>query len=206
MARKTKAEAAETRQQVLDAALEVFFRKGYSRATFVDIAKEIGLSKGAVYWHFKTKPDLLVALIEEMVERKQQLVPSLEGVESLAEFRSQYLESFRIMFSDPLLYKFESFINFQIEWSDELWAEVQMRLDRVAQGSFMKYIQALVQLQNLGVIPSKHDVEKLGTSLIAAQIGLARLVMMELVPEADLVDRIVYSFDNTFRNIVKEEQ
>lgn len=38
MARKTKAEADQTRQQIVDAALDVFCLKGYSRSTFVDIS------------------------------------------------------------------------------------------------------------------------------------------------------------------------
>lgn len=59
MARKTKVEAEETHQRILRAALDVFAAEGYERATFEDVAHRIRLTKGAVYWHFKNKPELL---------------------------------------------------------------------------------------------------------------------------------------------------
>ena len=206
MARRTKEEAAQTREQILGAALDVFSRKGFSRTTFVDVARQIELTKGAVYWHFKTKSDLLVALIEGMIERKQQLVPSLDGIHSVAELRAHYLESVRTMFSDPALRKFEYFINYQIEWSEELRSEVHSRLDRVGRSPCQKYTNTLARLQESGAISASHDTDKLGNILVATLIGLVRLVMMGLVPEGELVARAEYSFDLIFGDIEKEEQ
>ena len=203
MARRTKEEAAETRSKILSAALDVFSRKGFSRTTFVDIANQIDLTKGAVYWHFKTKSDLLVALIEEMVERKQQLVPPPETIETVAALKAHYLESVRTMFSDPELRKFEFFINYQIEWSEELRAEVHARLDKLGRTPCRKYTSTLSRLQECGAISASHDPDKLGTLLIATLIGLVRLVMMDLISEGELVARAEYSFDNIFRDIEK---
>ena len=58
-----KAEA--TRQQVLQAALKVFHRKGYSATTLADVAAEAKLSRGAIYWNFANKQDLYVELVRE---------------------------------------------------------------------------------------------------------------------------------------------
>ncbi|MDD2456783.1 MAG: TetR family transcriptional regulator, partial [Kiritimatiellae bacterium] len=69
MARKTKAEAEQTRLRILRAALSLFAEKGYERTTFEDVARRIRLSKGAVYWHLKSKPDLLSALVAWMSAR-----------------------------------------------------------------------------------------------------------------------------------------
>jgi TetR/AcrR family acrAB operon transcriptional repressor len=63
--RKTKAEAALTREQVLRAALEVFRRQGYAASTLDDIAAAAGLTRGAIYWHFRGKADLYRTLVEE---------------------------------------------------------------------------------------------------------------------------------------------
>ena len=68
MARRTKEEAQHTRETILTAALDTFCEKGYSRTTFDEIAKKINLTKGAVYWHFKNKPDIIKALIIEAFE------------------------------------------------------------------------------------------------------------------------------------------
>ena len=56
--RKTPQEAAETRLKVVDAALKLFSRYGYSSTTLNMIARESGMSRGPIYWHFKNKDDL----------------------------------------------------------------------------------------------------------------------------------------------------
>ncbi len=66
MARKTKAEAAATREALLDAAEEVFFAKGVARTSLEQIARHADLTRGAVYWHFKNKGDLFMALVERV--------------------------------------------------------------------------------------------------------------------------------------------
>jgi hypothetical protein len=63
--RKTKTEAQKTRQHLLDAALEVFGRDGVTRASLQAIAQEAGVTRGALYWHFKNKEDLFETLFEQ---------------------------------------------------------------------------------------------------------------------------------------------
>jgi TetR/AcrR family acrAB operon transcriptional repressor len=66
MARKTKEDAQATRSAILDAAVRVFSIRGVSRASLADIAKEAGVTRGAIYWHFANKVDLLNALWEQV--------------------------------------------------------------------------------------------------------------------------------------------
>ena len=63
--RKTKTEAQKTRQHLLDAALEVFWHDGVTRASLQAIAQEAGVTRGALYWHFKNKEDLFETLFEQ---------------------------------------------------------------------------------------------------------------------------------------------
>lgn len=63
MVRKTKHEALETRERLLDAAGRVFGDKGVSHASLADVAKAAGVTRGAIYWHFKNKTDLVNALL-----------------------------------------------------------------------------------------------------------------------------------------------
>lgn len=58
MARKTKQQALETRQHILDVAIHVFSRQGVSSTSLADIAQAAGVTRGAIYWHFKNKSDL----------------------------------------------------------------------------------------------------------------------------------------------------
>lgn len=77
MARKTKAEAAATREALLDAAEEVFFEKGVARTSLEQIARHAGLTRGAVYWHFKNKGDLFMALVERVRMPFQSLMEAV---------------------------------------------------------------------------------------------------------------------------------
>ncbi|WP_313654457.1 multidrug efflux transporter transcriptional repressor AcrR [Pantoea sp.] len=59
MARKTKAQALETRHQILDAAIILFSQQGVSATSLADIATAASVTRGAIYWHFKNKADVL---------------------------------------------------------------------------------------------------------------------------------------------------
>ena len=67
--RRTKEDAALTRETVLDAALAVFSRQGYAATTLDHIAQEAGVTRGAIYWHFGGKAELYNALLEERFAR-----------------------------------------------------------------------------------------------------------------------------------------
>ncbi|UYG00919.1 MULTISPECIES: TetR family transcriptional regulator [unclassified Halomonas] len=81
MARKTKAEAAATREALLNAAEEVFFEKGVARTSLEQVARHAGVTRGAVYWHFKNKGDLFMALIERVRMPFQSLVEEVQNVD-----------------------------------------------------------------------------------------------------------------------------
>jgi len=77
MARSSKEKAQETRESILDAAEDMFHGKGVSNTSLTDIAQAAGLTRGAIYWHFKNKAELfdamcarvrtpMLAMIEEM--------------------------------------------------------------------------------------------------------------------------------------------
>ncbi|MBA2396307.1 MAG: TetR family transcriptional regulator [Ktedonobacteraceae bacterium] len=57
--------ASDTHQAILNAALRVFARAGIMAATLDDIATEAGISRSALSWHFHSKEDLLLAIIEQ---------------------------------------------------------------------------------------------------------------------------------------------
>ncbi|UOO82304.1 TetR family transcriptional regulator [Uruburuella testudinis] len=64
--RKTKAEALKTREYLMLAALDTFYRQGVARASLNEIAQTAGVTRGALYWHFKNKEDLFDALFQHI--------------------------------------------------------------------------------------------------------------------------------------------
>lgn len=77
MARKTKEEAEETRRLLLDAALKLFSENGIQNTTLTAVAKEAGVTRGAIYWHFKAKADMLQALWEMVLGPLDQVYETL---------------------------------------------------------------------------------------------------------------------------------
>ncbi len=73
--RRTRAGRAAdrgARDELLAAAAEVFAERGFQAASIDEIAHRAGYSKGAVYWHFRGKDDLFLALLEERIDRPVQ--------------------------------------------------------------------------------------------------------------------------------------
>jgi AcrR family transcriptional regulator len=66
--RIARARGREARDELLTAALRVFARRGYRQAGVEEIAAEAGYSKGALYWHFSGKEELLAVLLEECID------------------------------------------------------------------------------------------------------------------------------------------
>lgn len=87
MVRRTREEAEQTRQQLLDAALTLYAEKGLSHVSLKAISAHCGVTHGALYWHFKNRDDLL-----------QQLYFSQP-----LPFESQYIEQRQAARQDPLL-------------------------------------------------------------------------------------------------------
>lgn len=77
MARKTKEMAQETRLQIIDAARIVFHHWGVNRSSLEMVARAAGLTRGAIYWHFRGKAELFLAV------REHFLSPIFEDIDSI---------------------------------------------------------------------------------------------------------------------------
>ena len=77
MVRKTKEDAEITRQRIINAAREVFLNKGVSRTSLEQVASHAGVTRGAVYWHFKNKTELFHAM------REQIFLPLIDRMDDL---------------------------------------------------------------------------------------------------------------------------
>lgn len=111
--RKTKEEAEKTRNKILKSALRVFLKNGYSKTSLSSIAENAGYTRGAVYWHFKDKSEILEVLISKFHDRfssKQQdiLKSSLDPMNKINEM---------ININLPLLYHNKEFRDFiELTW------------------------------------------------------------------------------------------
>lgn len=104
----------ERTDQILDAASEVFVEKGFQKARMDDIAEKSGLSKGALYWYFKSKDDIILEIFERIFSREAE---DLEGLISSEDTASDQLLEYtdrvikdvnRLLRFAPLAYEFLS--------------------------------------------------------------------------------------------------
>ena len=89
----------ETVHLILDVAFRLFMEKGYEHTSIQDIINHLGgLSKGAIYHHFKSKEDILVAVIERMTAESNQMLAvirdrtDLSGQEKLKTIFKQSIQ------------------------------------------------------------------------------------------------------------------
>lgn len=62
----------ERKNQILDAAMNVFVKLGLNKARMDDIVSESGMSKGGVYWYFKSKDEIIFSVLERLIKREMK--------------------------------------------------------------------------------------------------------------------------------------
>jgi AcrR family transcriptional regulator len=67
-----------TREQIIEAADELFYQHGFEHTSFADIASAVDISRGNFYHHFKAKDDILAAVIDQRLARTGELLGAWE--------------------------------------------------------------------------------------------------------------------------------
>ena len=205
MARKTKEDAQATRESVLIAALDLFSEKGYSRTTFSDIAKRIGMTRGAVYWHFADKPALLAALMDHFCNlREDRVKHHFAEIHSVEDLREAFVEHARAVAEDKRLKKFEFFMAFQMEWSEELLTETHKILDKIRKDPFEKLIAVLSSPRIAGRFRKEIEPAKLAVTLAGLWVGLCKIYLGSC-PKIDLASAAADGFDCMMKGALKKE-
>ena len=70
MPRRTLENAMQTKKKILETAQRLFSRRGFERTSLSDIAKGAGCTRGAIYWHFENKEELLMSLLESLEQEQ----------------------------------------------------------------------------------------------------------------------------------------
>lgn len=169
-----QARAQRTRGEILQAAIELFARRGILATTMSELARAIKMTPGALYWHFPTKEDLLLAAIEELHQR------------FLHEFTQLITEGRKLTATQQLVGFFErtqSFLRYHKEhgiFFGMLSAEAAEANDRVAEalrGVLSTYAGALGGIIQYGQDKTKEfrrDIDPLtvGHTILASYVGV----------------------------------
>jgi AcrR family transcriptional regulator len=109
-----KLPAEQRRQQLLRAARRLFMKRGFRGTTTEAIARRAGLTKGALYFHFKNKEEILFELIKSMHEEVDA------AVDALPEGKASPADMLRIMMDQSKYHaeiEFEAYLDFWVQAS-----------------------------------------------------------------------------------------
>jgi len=176
VARKSKEDAEKTRRRILASALSLFVKKGYEHTTFNDVAARLRMTKGAVYWHFKSKELLLVELVRLAFARFQRQVEDRmpTGDLTFPTVAKMMVEMATQVVEQPQGTAFFKLMKCQIKWTDDSMASVRENLlSNVKSGPKQAFRDALKNDMRFGRARTV-DVEEIATVVIAIWDGVVQ--------------------------------
>ena len=189
-----RADGEETQRKIVLAALELFVRKGYHGTSITDIMNKVGLSKGSLYAHFKSKGEVLLKILERYQVRY------IDGMIRFAnEGEGNALDKLHrcINFSAQITSEHENLCVFLTFLTTELNADVDFEpMLKAVYRDYQRFISGIIsQGINQGVVDNKTDPDLAALTFMALHDGL----LHQWVLNRNMIDATQYV--KTFREI-----
>ena len=175
MARRTKAEAEQTRQRIMESALELIAGRGLNGTSLEAIAKNAGVTRGAAYWHFRNKTDLFRAILEDWLAPTQRLIAEhlLDQPPALAHLRDYMQAWLSHIEMDARVRTLFNIVFFKVEQVGDAGAVVDELNSRATQD--LQALQLyLNELRSNGEIHRDADLTLMAASISAFLMGHAQ--------------------------------
>ncbi|KMO99105.1 helix-turn-helix domain-containing protein [Streptomyces roseus] len=102
-----QARRGNTRQRIQDVALELFAEQGYEKTSLREIAERLEVTKAALYYHFKTKEDIIISVFEDLTRPIDELIDWAERQPHTLEMKREVLRRYsEAMAAGSPLYRF----------------------------------------------------------------------------------------------------
>ena len=171
----------ERRQQILEAAMTCFYRKGYYPSSMDDIAAELSFSKALIYYYFKTKRDIFLTILEEWVQASTNAWEMMFSPED--DITAQLRKG--LEYGVQLIVQFKDLARIEFEFYAEAGRDVEVR--RAIQSLFAKFRAEFKSLLDAGVANGEFrplNTEALSAVLFGTYEGLA----MQAIVDPDRLD------------------
>jgi len=181
MVRRTKDEAQETRSAILDTAERVFSERGVSRTSLNDIAEAAGVTRGAIYWHFKDKADLfceMVARVTMPMEDAPCQVDHSRAADPLASIRAMMVMILKRTSEDPQARRVFHIVFHKCEYVDEM-KPVWTRFSEMQASCVSRIEQGIKAAVARGQLPEQADARRAALGLHALVDGLISKWVMD---------------------------
>lgn len=174
MARKTKEEAQETRENILDAAIHAFYENGVSLTSLDQIARQAGVTRGAVYWHFKNKQDIFDALHERLHQSFIDiLAPRLGHVEEdpLAQLHRLHTDLMQEVHQNEIKKRTLSVFLLRCDYSGDM-QDFLKKQEQSKLKAFQIFVDFFRKAQDQGLLPAQHAPETVARTCHCFMSGL----------------------------------
>lgn len=171
-------------QRMQVTGLELFYKNGYYNTSIDDILKELSLSKGAFYYHFDSKEDFLVQIIQNLVVRKMysMLIEPIEGHENTLDLIAACFDNaLETAVHNELDFGF-ILGNFLSEFNGRN-PEIMKHLNDIIKIWEVNLVSAIQRGKFNGYIDRHIDSEGVAVFLMSSYIGV-RTLMVENAPSA----------------------
>ena len=179
--RRTPQQAQQTRDSLLRAALNVFERRGVARASLAEIAAEAGVTRGALYWHFKNREELFDALFQHLLsEFSQQLDDDIRRAapDMLGTLRQALLANVERLMHDETQRKFCRVLHLKCEHTSDN-AAIAALMQSYKRIWHERMHAALLLCQRQGALPPDLDTTAATLYLNSLLFGFMHLWLMQ---------------------------
>lgn len=176
-------------KEVVDAAARVFHERGYADSSVQDVADELGILKGSLYYYIRTKEDLLFWLLEEVHEDVEKILEEVAAAEDLAPLDRLALYIRRqVEHNASNLIKISVYYHDADQLSDERRTDIVKR--RKVHERFVE--DMIVAAQKAGDVSKKADARVLANCVFANVIWIYRWYQPRgRIKKAELADLCV---------------
>ncbi|WP_010172687.1 TetR/AcrR family transcriptional regulator [Bacillus coahuilensis] len=160
----------DKRQQILEAATKLFAMNGYTATSMQQIADEIGISKGSVYFYFPSKEDLIISIYEhyQQIVFERSFVVSLQKELSTEE---KLIKQFSVQFEG--MFEYRSYMIMHMRGEGPKNNEKIKGLEHRMRGRFFSWLnEAIYDLFGDEITPYKWDLLWMSQSLYTAYMTL----------------------------------
>jgi len=176
MARKTREGALVTREQLLDAAQRIFRQRGVGHTTLAQVADAAGVTRGAIYWHFRSKAELFKAMVERAELPMDAALEQLGGDahdDPLGQARELALRALLHLAASERTQAVFDIVFLRCEYTEDLLPVQEQHLQE-RQQCLGKCAAAFKQAVKKGQLPADTDAELAARGLYAFVGGLMR--------------------------------
>ena len=199
--RKTKDEALITKNQIMEKAMKLFLQKGFLTTTLDEIAQYANVTRGAIYWHFKDKLDIVNELIETEHQSLTKLLNELFK-ENISPFNKieKIIDGIVVNFFDNQT--FQDFI--ELTWFKIEYSQLSRLRTSKAEltGYFIENFELFVnEAQKAGQIKKEINASDVSITITNMINGMYRLFFI-LPDQVNTKEEAMRSF-KSYLNLIK---